>query len=180
MIHMICFDKTGTERCVSGDIKTSIVWNVLLKVGERSDCHSVCRADHLISLSGRIAHNVRLSPLESSYLFSWHCRTKLYDLSLLWSQILSIVWLCFNKLKMNVSCLSKAQRLCAEFVENFVLQTVEAFVGLHAMSIQRPSGTGSAHLCWPTRRMDKEGQLVLEMQMSDDLVNHGLGLSHTI
>lgn len=101
-------------------------------------------------------------------------------LSLLWSQILSIVWLWSNKLKMNVSCLSKAQRLCAEFVENFVLQTVEAFVGLHAMSVRRPWGTGTAHLCWPTRWMDKKGQLVLEMQMSDDPVNHGLGLRHTI
>lgn len=79
-----------------------------------------------------------------------------------------------------VMFICKAQRLCAEFVENFILQTVEAFVGSHAMSFQRPSGTGSAHVCWPTRRMDKEGQLVLEMQMSDDLVNHGLALSRTI
>lgn len=149
--HDMCFDQTGTERCVCGDIKTSIVLNFILKVGEHSDCHSICRADHLIPPLGQIADNIRLSPFESSYLFSWHCRTKLYDLPLHRSHILSIVWLCFNKLKMNVSCLSKAQRLCAEFVEKLgciVSQTVEAFVRLHAKSIPRPSGTGFANLCW--------------------------------
>lgn len=136
MIHMVCFDQTGTERCVSGDIKTSIVLNFILKVGEHSDCHSICRADHLIPTLGQIADNIRLSPFESSYLFSWHCRTKLYDLPLHWSHILSIVWLCFNKLKMNVSCLSKAQRLRAEFVEKLgciVSQTVEAFVRMQSL-----------------------------------------------
>ncbi len=50
------------------------------------------------------------------------------------SHILSIVWLCFNKLKMNVSCLSKAQRLCAEFVENLdVLSRKLLFVHMRCL-----------------------------------------------
>lgn len=119
MIHMIFFDQTGTELYVSGHIKTSIVLSFILKVGEHSDCHSICREDHLIPPLGQIADNIRLSPFGSSHLFTWHCRTKGYDLPLHRSHIVSIFWLCFNKLKMNVSCLSKAQRLHAEFVENF-------------------------------------------------------------